>query len=151
MELIEILGYIGLFLLWTFVLYWIHRVVHRIPFVNDFHQDHHQYINKNNGTTWHWNNLLLYNDTWKSTADLWITEVVPTLLFSYVTGYWSIFVFYYLWAALVQEVIEHNNKFDWYPFLTSGKWHLVHHRNQRRNFGLFIPLWDILFSTFKRH
>ena len=151
MALIEILGYIGLFLVWTFLLYWIHRIVHRIPFVNDFHQDHHQYINNNNGTKWHWNNLFLYNDTWKSTVDLWITEVIPTLIFSYITGYWILFIFYYLWAALVQEVIEHNSKFDWYPFLTSGRWHLVHHRNQRRNFGLFIPLWDILFGTFKRH
>jgi sterol desaturase/sphingolipid hydroxylase (fatty acid hydroxylase superfamily) len=151
MELIHIAECVLVFLTWTFVLYWIHRVGHKIPFVNRFHQDHHLYINRKGGTTWHWNNLFLYNDTWMSTIDLWITEVIPTIIFSAITGYWWVFVFYYLWAALLQEIIEHNPKFDWYPFLTSGKWHLVHHRNQRRNFGLFVPLWDILFGTYKSH
>jgi sterol desaturase/sphingolipid hydroxylase (fatty acid hydroxylase superfamily) len=151
MELIEMIEYPLVFLLWTFCLYWIHRAGHRIPFVNKFHQDHHLYINRHGGTTWHWNNLLLYNDTWKSTVDLWITEVIPTLIFSAVTGHWWVSIFYYFWAALLQEVIEHNPKFDWYPWLTSGKWHLVHHRHQRKNYGLFIPLWDKLFNTYKPH
>ena len=151
MELIEIIEYPLVFLLWTFCLYWIHRLAHRVPFANKFHQDHHLYINRNGGTKWHWNNLFLYNDTWKSTVDLWITEVIPTLIFSAVTGHWWVSIFYYFWAALLQEVIEHNPKFDWYPLLTSGKWHLVHHRHQRKNYGLFIPLWDKLFNTYKHH
>ena len=132
------------FLSWTFLLYWIHRIIHRIPMVNKFHQDHHIYINRHGGTRWHWNNIFLYNDTWKSTADLWISEVIPTLVFSYVTGCWWLSIFYYLWAALLQEMLEHNPNFDMYPFITSG---LVHHKKQRKNFGLFIPLWDKLFKT----
>jgi hypothetical protein len=60
-------------------------------------------------------------------------------------------VFYYVWAALIQEIIEHNPKFDLYPFLTSGKWHLIHHHNTSVNYGLFIPVWDMLFGTFKSH
>lgn len=135
------------FLSWTFLLYWIHRIIHRIPMVNKFHQDHHIYINRHGGTRWHWNNIFLYNDTWKSTADLWISEVIPTLVFSYVTGCWWLSIFYYLWAALLQEMLEHNPNFDMYPFITSGRWHLVHHKKQRKNFGLFIPLWDKLFKT----
>jgi sterol desaturase/sphingolipid hydroxylase (fatty acid hydroxylase superfamily) len=59
-------------------------------------------------------------------------------------------VFYYLWAALVQEVIEHNPNFNLYPALTSGKWHLIHHRDNGSNFGLFFPIWDILFKTHKK-
>jgi sterol desaturase/sphingolipid hydroxylase (fatty acid hydroxylase superfamily) len=93
--------------------------------------------------------LFLFNDNWTSTFDLWITEVVPTLVFSWVTGYWWISVFYYLWAALVQETIEHNPKFNIYPYLTSGKWHLIHHRDTTYNYGLFFPIWDILFKTHK--
>jgi sterol desaturase/sphingolipid hydroxylase (fatty acid hydroxylase superfamily) len=101
-------------------------------------------------TSWHWNNLFLFNDTWTSTADLWITEVVPTLVFSWLTGHWWIFLFYYLWAALVQETVEHNKNFNIYPLVTSGKWHLEHHRNTKINFGLFLPVWDIVFNTHKR-
>jgi sterol desaturase/sphingolipid hydroxylase (fatty acid hydroxylase superfamily) len=151
MELIEIIEYPVAFLAWTFCLYWIHRAGHKIQFVNKFHQDHHLFINRNGGTSWHWNNLFLYNDTWKSTIDLWITEVIPTVIFSAITGHWWIAIFYYFWAALLQEVIEHNPKFNLYPWLTSGQWHLVHHRSQRKNFGLFLPIWDKMFGTFKHH
>lgn len=143
--------YIFAFLTWTFVLYWIHRVGHKTPIVKDAHRDHHKFININGKTTWHWNNLFLFNDTWTSTADLWITEVIPTVIFSWITGHWWLSVFYYLWAALIQEVVEHNPKFDMYPFLTSGRWHLVHHRDSTRNYGLFLPVWDLLFGTYKSH
>lgn len=148
--------YISVFISWTLYLYLIHRVIHSIglrffPVAFNAHADHHRYINTNKQTTWHWNNLFLFNDTWMSTLDLWITEVVPTLIFSLITGEWWVSVFYYVWAALIQEIIEHNPKFDLYPFLTSGKWHLIHHYNTSVNYGLFIPVWDILFGTFKSH
>ena len=141
--------YIVAFFTWTLCLYWIHRIGHRTPVVKTAHLDHHKFININGKTTWHWNNLFLFNDTWTSTVDLWITEVIPTLVFSWVTGHWWLSVFYYLWAALIQEVIEHNPKFSLYPFLTSGKWHLVHHRDPSKNFSLFTPVWDIVFKTYK--
>lgn len=135
------------FFLWTFILYWIHRVGHNTPIVRDFHLDHHRFI-LSHSTKWHWNNLFLFNDTWRSTIDLWITEVIPTLIFSYVTGAYWIFVFYYVWAAFIQETIEHNQNFN-IPLLTSGKWHLIHHRSSY-NYGLFFPTWDLLFGTYKR-
>ena len=140
--------YIFIFLLWTLCLYLVHRLAHVMPGVRHLHWDHHRYVNTHD-TTWHCNNLFLFNDTWKSTVDLWITEVIPTLLFSYVTGAWWVSVFYYLWAALVQETIEHNKKFSIYPLLTSGQWHLIHHKNSKLNFGLFLPVWDIVFKTHK--
>lgn len=129
------------------MLYWVHRLAHKVPYLRTIHRDHHRFILQNN-VGWHWSNLFLYNDTFLSTADLWITEVIPTILFSVVTGQWWIFVFYYLWAALVQERIEHNNSIN-IPLLTSGRWHLVHHKNSNKNFGLFFATWDILFRTNK--
>jgi sterol desaturase/sphingolipid hydroxylase (fatty acid hydroxylase superfamily) len=139
------------FLSWTLLLYWIHRIAHKIDFLKKYHFDHHNFILKklrNNQipTQWHWSNLFLYNDTIKSTIDLWFTEVIPTILFSLITGQWWIFIFYYLWAALVQEIIEHNPKIN-YPILTSGKWHLMHHTTGNKNYGLFFPLWDFIFNT----
>lgn len=140
-----VLSYIFYFLLWTLTLYIIHRVVHNTQYLKTFHYDHHVYVLKNN-TGWQWNNLLLFNDTWKSTVDLWITEVIPTIIFSWVTGQWWISVFYYLWAALFQENLEHNRKINYYP-ITCGRWHLKHHERPDVNFGLFIPIWDKLFKT----
>ena len=144
------------FFAWTFFLYWIHRLSHAVPVLTTFHRDHHKFISANvkgnqKPNDWHWSNLFLFNDNWDSTIDLWLTEVIPSLIYSWVTGQWWVIVFYYFWAAFIQERIEHNPKFDVYPFLTSGKSHLVHHRNPEKNYGLFIPLWDKIFGTFKHH
>lgn len=135
------------FLLWTFLLYWIHRIVHNISLLRDIHRDHHRFISQNS-VKWHWSNLFLFNDTWMSTLDLWITEVIPTAIFSLITGQIWIFLFYYTWAALFQESIEHNPNIN-FPLLTSGRWHLLHHRNVNKNFGLFFSIWDIIFLTNK--
>lgn len=138
--------YIVYFLLWTLMLYWIHRIGHITPIIRDFHLDHHSFI-LTHPTKWHWNNLFLFNDNYKSTIDLWITEVIPTLIFSYVTGEYWISIFYYVYAAFIQESIEHNDNFDMF-LLTSGKWHLIHHSSSN-NYGLFFPIWDIVFRTNK--
>jgi sterol desaturase/sphingolipid hydroxylase (fatty acid hydroxylase superfamily) len=137
------------FLSWTLFLYWIHRAGHKLPYVKSWHWDHHSHILRYGSQGWHWNNLFLFNDTWTSTLDLWITEVVPTIIFSWITGQWWIFVFYYLWAAILQESLEHNKEIN-FPILTSGQWHLIHHRHPNKNYGLFFPLWDIVFNTNKR-
>ena len=135
------------FLLWTLLLYLINRTIHNIPYLKEIHFNHHRHVNENYGQmTWHWNNLFLFNDNWTSTLDLWITEVIPTIVFSYITGHWWLFCFYYVWAAFIQEKLEHNPKIDLYPF-TGGRWHLVHHRNFRKNYGLFHPFWDRIFRT----
>jgi lathosterol oxidase len=137
------------FLGWTLLLYWIHRIVHKLPYVKSWHWNHHSYILRYGMQGWHWNNLFLFNDTWTSTLDLWVTEVIPTILFSWITGQWWIFVFYYLWAAFLQESLEHNKNVN-VPFFTSGRWHLVHHRHPNKNYGLFFSIWDIVFNTNKK-
>ena len=129
------------------MLYWIHRAAHKIPLMNKYHSDHHAAINRmGTKSQWEWNNLVLFNDTWRSSIDLWITEVIPTLIFSFViNSYWPIIV-YYFWAALLQEKLEHNKDLNLYPF-TSGRWHLQHHACADKNYGLFVPIWDIVFKT----
>lgn len=136
------------FLVWTFMLYWIHRLGHKIPGIKQIHWHHHKFVNTNL-TGWKWNNLFLFNDTWISTADLWITEVIPTIIFCFLTGQWWIFIFYYLWAALIQERVEHNPNIN-FPFMTCGKWHRLHHRIHNKNYGLFFPQWDILFGSYRK-
>lgn len=140
------------FVIWTLILYWIHRSAHSVPVFRKYHFNHHQIINKNiregNFNKWHWNNLFLFNDNWYSTVDLWVTEVIPTLIFSLVTDQWWISVFYYIWAAFIQETIEHNPKVN-VVFLLSGRRHLIHHKQPNKNYGLFFPIWDKIFCTYK--
>jgi len=119
--------------------------MHAIPWLGIFHDDHHNFISTNK-TSWSWNNFLLFTDTWLSTLDLWITEVIPTLVFAWLSTNWWLLIFYYLWAAFLQETIEHNDNIDLYP-LTSGKWHLIHHKIPSKNFGLFLPIWDKIFQS----
>lgn len=137
------------FFVWLFCLYWVHRLVHVAPFLKSIHWEHHKYITSSVNNNWHWSNVFLFNDNIKSTIDLWITEVVPTLLFCVMIGDFTIFVVYYIWAAFIQEVIEHNSKINLYPFLTSGRWHLNHHYNPTCNFGLFTGVFDTMFMTNK--
>ena len=138
---------IALFYGWLFVLYWVHRLAHAVPLLRQFHIDHHMYILRTRSPQrWHWSNLFLFNDTYKSTIDLWITEVVPTVVFAAVFDTWEIAAFYYVWAAIFQEELEHNEKVN-LPFFTFGRWHLVHHEHHRVNFGLFTDIWDTVFGT----
>lgn len=133
------------FLVWTLLLYWIHRLGHKSAWLMKFHGDHHRYANQNI-IRWSWKNLFFYTDTRKSTIDLWLTEVFPTILFCVIIQSWWILAFYWIWAAFIQEIVEHNENIS-IPFWSSGKWHLIHHQNPRVNFGLFFTLWDVVFNT----
>lgn len=146
-DFFNIIEYPLIFLTWTFGLYWIHRLAHVVPYIKQIHYDHHRTILKIT-PKWHWSNLFLFNDTWTSTLDLWITEVLPTVLLSWITGHWWLAVFYYIWAAFIQETIEHDPQFNW-PILASGQKHLIHHRNSHKNYGLFFLIWDRLFRTYQ--
>lgn len=129
------------------MLYWIHRIGHIMPGVRSIHLSHHIFVNKNI-IKWHWSNLFLFNDNVSSTIDLWITEVIPTIIFCVIFQDWLILIFYYFWAALIQESIEHNPDFN-IPLLTSGRWHLQHHKSPY-NYGLFFPIWDMIFGTYRK-
>ena len=143
--------YFCYFLIWTFVIYVSHRLAHIIPLIRNVHFGHHKYIKENLSPKWKWNNILLFQDNWISTLDVLITEFIPTFIFCIVTEQWWILITYYFWSAFIQENIEHNRNFDWYPWLTSGKWHMIHHDTNHYNFGLFTSLWDKIFNSFQSH
>lgn len=140
---------IFVFLLWLIVLYWLHRFAHVVPYFKKIHWAHHDYIFKTKGNLWNWKILLLFNDDWPSTIDTWLIEVTPTIVIAWLTNSWWLLVFFYIWAAFIQEFIEHNPKINFYPIITSGKWHLEHHKNHRYNYGLFTSIFDIIFGTNK--
>lgn len=139
--------YILVFLFWTFSIYWMHRLAHVLPFMRQFHMDHHAQVTNETLSGVNWKSMLFWFDSWKSTVDQWIMEVIPTIIISLISGHWWLMIFYYIWAGFIQEAVEHNNKINLYPFITSGKWHLVHHKNSTKNYGVFFPIWDIIFGT----
>ena len=139
---------IAFFILWSLSVYLMHRLVHGVRGLGRWHARHHAVVAAGR-QGWHWNNLLLFNDDWPSTADLWMTEIAPALGCAWLTqAYWPLLA-YYLYAALLQERLEHNPRFSLYPWLTAGAWHVAHHRDPRVNFGFLTPAWDILFGTAK--
>ena len=144
------MNYLLIFLFWTFVVYWMHRLAHELDFLREYHMDHHAQVTDNTIQGLNWKNAFLWFDSWNSTVDQWVTEVIPTIVISALTGHWWLMIFYYIWAAFIQEAVEHNSKINLYPYITSGRWHLVHHDDSTKNYGVFIPLWDLVFDTWKR-
>ena len=96
--------YVLVFVFWTFIIYWTHRLVHILPYFKHIHADHHKQISQNTFQGLNWKNLFLYFDSPKSTLDQWYTEVIPTILMSFIFGWW-LFVVYYIWAAFIQEAV----------------------------------------------
>ena len=144
--------YISYFILWTFVIYWSHRIFHIIPILEKIHWCHHNYVTTGTGSTgWNWKHMFIWVDNLDGTIDQWLMEVIPTIIFSWATGQWWMCVFYWAWTAFIQERIEHNSKVNLMPFITSGKWHLVHHQDSTKNFGVFFPIWDWIFGNYKEH
>jgi sterol desaturase/sphingolipid hydroxylase (fatty acid hydroxylase superfamily) len=94
-----------------------------------------------------WQNMFLYSDDWIGTADLFMTEVIPTLIFCYFTGQWWIFAVYYIWTAFIQKWVEHTPKFSVWSF-SAEQCHLKHHTNWRTNYSISFPIWDIIFKTY---
>lgn len=135
------------FLLWTFFIYWTHRLAHVWSFMREYHTDHHAQVTNDTITGLSWKNAFLWFDTWDSTVDQWLTEVIPTVVISFVTDQWWLLGCYYIWAGFIQETVEHNPKIDMYPLVTSGKWHLIHHENPTKNYGVVFPIWDLIFGT----
>lgn len=135
------------FFLWTFILYVCHRLAHHVPFLWYYHQDHHLQISMSTNKGLHWSNYFLFFDSWKSTVDQWLIEIIPTILLCLIIQDYTLLCFYYVWAVFIQEKIEHNYNFNIYPLLTSGKWHMIHHKYYNKNYGVFTSIWDIIFNT----
>lgn len=137
-----------LIFLWTLLLWSMHFLSHHTQFLWKFHLAHHEEVLNGIGNP-DWRNLFLWFNTFEVTMDQWLIEVIPTLVLAYAfNAYWLI-MFYYVWAACIQESIRHNPEFNLMPFLVSGKYHLIHHRNSSKNFGVYTPIWDMLLGTYE--
>ena len=141
---ITLLGY---FLLWTLVIYVMHRVAHKAPFLWYFHRHHHQVSYRGEWEFSWWNTLGWFND-WYSTIDQWLLEVIPTIaLITAFPDAWPIGVYYYIDGFCLAEGITDHNPRICIPGLAMGRYHLRHHANLSVNFDQFTHFWDWVFGT----
>ncbi len=155
----EIARWPALFLLavlaWTALGYGIHRLAHHGAGWNPLarlHCAHHapRYLSEPRPLRWH--HLLFWFDTREETLDVWFTLTLPALLIAALLPAQgpALLGLHYLY-----EVLLSDGRFDHNPAITGpitrvlacGTYHLEHHRDPRRHFGLIVTLWDHIFGT----
>lgn len=142
-----IIDNIFLFIGWNLLLGFIHYLAHRIPWLWNTHSIHHQEVIDGLYNRPQWTALFLWIDSWDTTKDLWKTEYIPTIIYCFIFNCWWIGILYYIWVATVQEWIEHNPRFNLYPFISSGRYHLIHHKDPTVNFASMVPWADWIMGT----
>lgn len=135
------------FLLFSFVVYWTHRIAHNTKFLWYFHKAHHSILYAGDYEFSWWNLVGWFND-WQATVDQWVTEIIPLLIMIYIwPGAWPIAVLYYLDGFILAEgITDHNPRIN-IPGLAMGRYHLMHHQNTTVNYDQYFRLWDTIFGT----
>lgn len=151
-------GFIGVILLWTLVMYWIHRLAHIHHPKNPFwqlHRAHHAvaYLSAPSKSTWpRLGQLVFWLGSWRATLDVIVTMTIPAILIAILIPRYGIFLlaFHYIYELFFSEyALDHNPKIK--GFITHifawGDFHLLHHMTPRKNYSLIITLWDRVFQT----
>ena len=146
--------FVGL-LVWLWMAYGIHRLAHCPGAWNRlhrWHRVHHSpgYLEEPRRFRWH--HALLCFGSVQETLDIWVTLTLPLLL----VALWLpqqgavLLLFHYVYEILFSDQrLDHNPRirgpltrvFAW------GQYHLRHHADPRRNFGLLLTVWDHVFAT----
>ena len=129
-----------------FLLYWSHRLSHRVPWLWALHKIHHAPAELNSLTTWrhHWAELIYANSF----------ALVTTLLVGNPTGLHPM-----LLGLLAASSLASHSDLDWTygplgRLIVSPREHARHHsaasEDLKVNFGSFLIFWDDLFGTARR-
>ncbi len=134
------------FIVRDFVQWWIHRLLHRVPFLWEFHKVHHSV--KQMGFAahlrYHWMENVVYRSL----------EYIPLALIG--IGLRDFFIIH-IFTLAVGHFNHSNFKLSLGPFkyiFNNPQMHIWHHAknlpNDRKlgvNFGLTLSIWDYLFRT----
>jgi len=120
------------FVLFTFAEYWVHRLILHRWFYHGTHEMHHvapsQYVTF---------------AIWKVPAFFFLAFVLMP------SGLFSGFVLGYCWFILWHHLLHHVELSDRPLLAHYARWHLVHHRASKWNFGITTPIWDRVFGTYR--
>ncbi len=160
--MIEWMTYIGrlagAFLLWTFIIYWMHWLSHRRSSWNPLfklHRAHHRhpYLRQYEPSLWpkpgQW---LFWLGDWQSSLDVIVQMTVPLLVITWFAPDVGVplLVFHYVYEVFLSESqLDHNPRITgplthWFAW---GDFHLQHHVHPKQNLCLIITLWDRVFGT----
>lgn len=153
-----LLGLTGCFLLWTFVIYWLHRwshIHHRYNPLWWIHRAHHAepYLRQDSRPAWPTlGQFLFWLGGMRLSLDVILVMTLPLLIIAWFWPEYGIplLVFHYLYEVFLSEsVLDHNPRVTgpvtrWFAW---GDFHLHHHVNLKRNYGLMLCCWDWLFGT----
>jgi sterol desaturase/sphingolipid hydroxylase (fatty acid hydroxylase superfamily) len=132
------------FIVKDFVEWNIHRLLHNVPALWEFHKLHHsiEELDWIGNFRFHWGEIIVYKTL----------SYLPLVIFG-VDGY-VILVIAIIWT-LVQNLNHSNLYINWGPFryvLNSPRMHVWHHDVELhgrggQNFGIVLSVWDWLFGT----
>jgi sterol desaturase/sphingolipid hydroxylase (fatty acid hydroxylase superfamily) len=138
------LQFIVFFVLKDFIDWNVHRTLHRVPWLWEFHKLHHSIERLDWLTTFraHWAEAVIYK--FAVYLPLVVLGVDERVIFAILVV-----------SLLIQELIHANLKWDWGPFryvLNSPGLHAWHHAVEMhgaggQNFAITFTVWDWLFGT----
>jgi sterol desaturase/sphingolipid hydroxylase (fatty acid hydroxylase superfamily) len=122
----------------------VHNLLHRIPWLWEFHKLHHSIkeLDWIGNMRFHWMEIVIYRSL--TYLPLIVLGASPKVI---------------LWIAVFTTLIGHLNhsnlKLNWGPFqyvLNSPRLHVWHHdvlnhKKSGQNFGIIFCLWDFIFGT----
>lgn len=134
------------FVLRDFIQWWVHRLLHRVPFLWEFHKVHHsvQQMGFAAHLRYHWMENIVYRSI----------EYIPLAMIGF--GLDDFFI-----VHIIALAIGHFNHSNFYINLGPLKYifnnpsmhiwhhaeHLPNHKPYGVNFGLSLSIWDYLFGT----
>ncbi len=138
-------------------MYLLHRlshVKHRLNPLWKIHRAHHKvpYLSEDRELLPQPAQFLFWLGSWRLSLDVIIVMTLPLLVLTWFfpTQGLILLVFHYLYEVFLSEaLLDHNPRirgsltrvFAW------GHYHLYHHMNLKRNYGLVVTWWDWLFGT----
>ena len=138
-----LLQWIMLFLIQDFLKWCIHNLLHRVPFLWQFHKVHHsvKIMDWIGNMRYHWMEIVVYNSL--LFVPLSFLGFEPSLFYS---------------IAILEIIIGHFNhsniNFDlrWLGYIVNNpRMHIWHHADEpeavNKNFSVMLSLWDWLFGT----
>ncbi len=156
--LVYLVGLLACFGLWTFVIYWLHRwshVHHRLNPLWWIHRAHHAepYLREDSHPKWPTlGQFLFWLGGFRLSLDVVLVMTLPLLVIAWLWPKYAVplLLFHYFYEVFLSEsVLDHNPRITnrltrWFAW---GDFHLHHHVNLKKNYGLMLGLWDFLFGT----
>ena len=128
--------------------YLLHRLYHTPLGIRYLHQDHHASVvtQPETAVSFFLLERLIYTVIF--IPPLLLVSAMGYLSLGIAVGYILVIDSINIWGHFNVGTIPkwwHKSIFKY--LLYSPQYHSVHHRNSKRNFSLFMPLWDVVFGT----